>query len=184
MATSFGDADGGAPDIRRLLANPWVLGAAAAAVVLGIFIFRQTRGGGAAVGTQVPTAAGLPNSGVASTDQLGLQAGGIQDQLGNLAQQISAGFSGQSTQNVTPANFSVVQGQFPGQDPGTYFGAAPTNIPAGDTLVWRWTSTYLQSHPELGAGWGKGYGPPGPPQQPFSWEWAVLPSGQLPGGGQ
>lgn len=184
MATSFGDGDGGdAPDVRRLLTNPWVLGAAAVALVVGVVVFRRTQGG-TPVGTQVPAAAGLPNSGVASTDQLGLQAGGIQDQLGNLAQQISAGFAGQSTQSVTPANFSVVQGQFPGQDPGTYFGAAPTNIPSGDVLVWRWTSTFLQSHPELGAGWGKGYGPPGPAQAPFSWEWAVLPAGQLPGGGQ
>lgn len=138
MADSFGDA----PDIRRLLTNPWVLGAGAIAVVLGVLIFKATSkqvpvGTGSQPGIP-PT--GLGNAGF-STDQMALSTGGIQQQLGALTAQLGQGFSSLQTQQANnPASYSLLN---PPPDKAFHFGFGGIN--QQKPFFWELTPTGAQA---------------------------------------
>lgn len=185
MATSFGGGGGGAPDIKSILTNPWVIGAAAVALVIGIIVFRNTSKSAASTGA-TPVSGQLlgVQPGTAQSPET-LSTAGLQQSLSTLTAQVSSGFAQLGGNKPgSPVQGSVIAGQEAGVDPGTFFGPPPNSIPSGDVLVWRWTSTYAAQHPELGSGYGVGNGPSpalGQPTPQNSWEWAVLPKGQVPG---
>lgn len=105
--------DKGPPDLKRLLSNPYVIGAALVAVVLGVFIWRKTNNAAGASRT-----AGVMQPGqtanAESADQFGLAVGQMQQELSNLIEQWSAGIAG-------------LQNPPGGIPPGGY--TAPTNSP-------------------------------------------------------
>lgn len=124
MADSFGRAPGeGGPDVRRLLTNPWVLGAGAVALVIGVIAWRRaTANQNTAVGTQVATTGiglqpGLTGQ-AASTDQMGLEVGGLQGQLSNLTTQLSTGIAGLQSQ-IQPSAYTVRGGAVYYTTPGS-----------------------------------------------------------------
>lgn len=95
----------GPPDIKRLLTNPWVLGAALVAVVLGVIIWRKTNNAAGATQTQGTLQPGQ-TANAESADQFGLAVGQMQQELGNLVQQWSTGIA--SLQQPTPGSNATV----------------------------------------------------------------------------
>jgi hypothetical protein len=96
VATSFGD-NGGAPNLKRIVTNPIVLGAAAVAVLLAIFIWKRSSGQTSNVGSQLQPATSAATQ---SADQFGLATSGLQQELSNLVAQWSNSIQGlQDQQN-------------------------------------------------------------------------------------
>ena len=145
------------------------------AALAGVFLVIRARNQGqsvAAVGSAPATAAaggfGLPAPGA----DVGPALADISQQLTTLGQGVNTPSS--STSTPVPA------GSQPGEDSGFFFGAAPSAIPAGKQLVWRYTSKFVAANPNLpgvNSNLGLGYGPPpGTPgsQFAYSWEWALI----------
>lgn len=111
MATSFGTGEGRV-DLRRLATNPVVLGAVLVVAVAGVYFWRrhQTTAGSAGAAPVTGQLAGITTGTPQNAaDQLGLVQGGLNDQLGALTAQVSAGFAGLQTQlqHVPPQQFSA-----------------------------------------------------------------------------
>lgn len=139
------------PDVKRVMTNPWVLGAAAVALVIGIFVWRRTAGA-TTVSTQVPAVGLQPGSTAAglSTDQLGLQTGGIQQELSNLIQQMSAGFASlQSPQQAVSPNDYTLPGGISYSGPANVLSVSGQYSPAEGTGI-RAAPSFESNNPVLG----------------------------------
>lgn len=151
--------------------------------LLGVIVVlraRQNQGQVAAVGTAPATAADAGFGFATPVDPTaGLAA--LSSQISSLQQQIQTPAAA-PTPSSPGAFQSLVTGPISGADSGFFFGNTPSSIPAGDSLVWRYTSQFLAGNPQFGSGIAAGAGPPkGAPAPAYSWEWAVVPASQAPG---
>lgn len=147
------------------------------AAVVGVLLVLRARKSGqnvAAVGTPANTGVNP----VIDSFSGGSTGSDISGQLSNITQQLTS--LGQSGINSPNTSGPTIYGNQPATDMGFYFGAPPTDVPAGKHLAWRYTSDFVSKHsdlPGVNSNLGLGYGPPpGTPgsQYAYSWEWTVV----------
>lgn len=159
--------------------------------LLGVIVVlraRQNQGQVAAIGAAPATAADT-GFGLGAPIDYGPAIANLSQQLTSLGQSINATPApapapapAAPTPSAPGGLQSLITGPISGTDTGFYFGATPSSIPAGDSLVWRYTSQFLAGNPQFGSGIARGAGPPnGQPAPAYSWEWAVVPASQAPG---
>lgn len=153
-----------------------------AAIGAALLLVRQMRANQSALTAGTPPApVDLTGSLQPIVDQLGATTQALQAAAASIGSATSQGTGQQVNGSAPPPIASAVTGSIAGQDAGFFYGPAPS-VPQGDTLVWRYTSAFLANHPEFSNAIAVGSGPPsGQPAPQYSWEWAIVPSSQVPG---